>query len=272
MLGYVLQHPGRTIRAIASDPLALWETYREKRIQAREYDRPQPEYFADAEWERHLHERLGVPLPCHAVADFQERWKLAVGEIAGKGIDVGPDSFNGYNDGDGALVRAVWCLVHHLRPAYVVETGVARGLTSRFILEGLRTNNDGELFSIDLAPLDPAMKAQVGMAVGETLRERWTLLEGTSRRHLPRLLKRSAASTCSCTTAGTPKGTCASSWITPGPISGRGAPWWSTTSIPTGASNPSARRTRTIPGSCATPSRCGPTPAASTRRASSRSC
>jgi len=189
MLDYVLHHPGRALRALITDPAGLWDTLQDKIVEKREYARQQPQYAADPEWERHLHQALGVPMPCHATAEFAARWRLAVGAVRAKGIDVGPMSFHGYNDGDAALVRAVWCLVHHLRPAYVVETGVAHGFTSRFILEALNWNNDGELFSIDLPPLDSEMKKLIGIAVDESLRERWTLIEGSSRRFLPDLLK-----------------------------------------------------------------------------------
>ena len=56
----------------------------------------------------------------------------------------------GGDDGDRAQAEAIWCLVAHLRPATVVETGVAHGLTSRVILEGLHRNGNGHLWSVDL--------------------------------------------------------------------------------------------------------------------------
>lgn len=189
MLDYLVQHPGRAIRAIATDPLRVWDTLTDKIVEKREYSRPQPKYTADAKWERHLHEHLSVPMPCQVASEFRARWPLAVADVRAKGIDVGPASFNGFNDGDAAFVRAIWCLVRHLRPALVIETGVAHGFTSRFILEALAFNKDGELFSIDLPPLDPAKRAYIGVAVPERLRENWLLLEGSSRRHLPELLK-----------------------------------------------------------------------------------
>jgi hypothetical protein len=189
MLGYVLHYPGRAMRALATDPIGLWDTFHDRLVERREYKKPTPRYDADADWERRLHRILGAPWPCEAHTDFRARWPLVVGDVMAKGVDVGPESFNGYNDGDGALVRAIWCLVRHLRPWYVVETGVAHGFTSRFILEALERNGEGELHSIDLPPLDPAMRAQIGIAVDERLRDRWTLHEGSSRRVLPGLLK-----------------------------------------------------------------------------------
>lgn len=188
MLGYVLQHPGRAMRAIATDPLGLWDTFHDRIVERREYKKPTPRYEADVDWERRLHQLLGAPWPCQAIADFRYRWPVAVGDVAAKGINVGPESFAGYNDGDAAFVRAIWCLVRHLRPWYVVETGVAHGFTSRFILDALELNKEGALHSIDLPPLDPKMRLQVGIAVEERQKGRWTLHFGSSRRVLPGLL------------------------------------------------------------------------------------
>jgi cephalosporin hydroxylase len=105
---------------------------------------------------------------------------------------VGPFSFYEWNDGDAGFVRAIWCLIRHLRPAIVVETGVAHGMTSRFILEALETIGAGKLWSIDLPPLNPITRQEVGVAVRQTgvPVDRWTYIEGTSRRRLPALLSR----------------------------------------------------------------------------------
>jgi predicted O-methyltransferase YrrM len=106
-----------------------------------------------------------------------------------KGLEVGVGSFGGFNDGEPELVRAIWCLVRHLRPTNVVETGVARGISSRFILEALERNGVGRLWSIDQPPpLDPELHEQVGAAVNNRCRRRWSYIRGSSRRRLPGLL------------------------------------------------------------------------------------
>ena len=84
-----------------------------------------------------------------------------------KGRYAGPESFKGWNDGDAGFVRAIWLLVRCLRPRHVVETGVAHGLTSRFILEALEKNGDGHLWSIDRPPMEREWKAQIGIAVDD---------------------------------------------------------------------------------------------------------
>jgi len=86
-------------------------------------------------------------------------------------------------------VRAIWLLIRALRPNVVVETGVAHGMTSRFILEALERNGCGKLWSVDLPPFNPESRREVGVAVdGERLRRRWVYVAGTTRRRLPALL------------------------------------------------------------------------------------
>lgn len=92
-----------------------------------------------------------------------------------------------FQDGGNALAGLLWVLVRHLRPERVVETGVARGISSAFTLDALDRNGSGHLWSIDLPEL-AGRKEQVGVAVAPRLRPRWTYIRGASRRKLPSLL------------------------------------------------------------------------------------
>jgi hypothetical protein len=185
---YLLKHPVTGIADLAADPIETWTTVREAYAEGREERRPQYPYEPDLCWEQKLHETLGVPRPCDEAPKFAELWRQVMGELEAKGIRPGPESFQWWNDGDAGFVRAVWCLVRHLRPAKIVETGVAHGVTSRFILEALKRNGNGHLWSVDLPPLERSWRRQVGMAVGEGHSDRWTYIKGSSRRRLPRLL------------------------------------------------------------------------------------
>ena len=133
---------------------------------------------------------LDVPWPCDATADFNALWADVIGAMEKQGIRVGPMGFGMWNDGDAALVRAIWCLVTHSHPHTVVETGVGHGVTSRFVLEALERNGAGHLWSVDLPPLDPALRRQVGLAVAPNNHKHWTYIEGSSRRRLPSLLSK----------------------------------------------------------------------------------
>ena len=70
----------------------------------------------------------------------------------------------------------------------MVETGVAHGVTSRIVLEALERVGSARLWSIDLPAMDPTLHDEIGIAVPERLRGRWTNITGTSRRRLPGLL------------------------------------------------------------------------------------
>jgi predicted O-methyltransferase YrrM len=184
----MLRRQSIRVARIMADPVKAWTRFRE-RIELRvDYARPQFRYTPDPDWERQLHQRVGAPFPCEKSTGFRELWPRICARVAELGHSLGPESYLGWNDGDPELVRAIWCLVRHLKPAVVVETGVGHGFTTRFILEALERNAHGRLFSIDLPPADPAAAAQVGVAVDGFAPGRWQLIRGPSRRELPRLL------------------------------------------------------------------------------------
>jgi hypothetical protein len=187
-LRYFLRHPARAVAAIASEPLEVWTTLQESYVAQRERPVPSDLYRAEDGWDRRMHELLGVRWPCPATSEFTALWPEVIGELEAKGIRVGPETLQGWNDGDAGLVRAIWCLTRHLRPRNVVETGVLHGVTSRFILEALERNGSGHLWSIDKPPMERELHEQIGVAVDGRFRHRWTYIHGSSRRRLPGLL------------------------------------------------------------------------------------
>ena len=187
-LRYVLKHPVTAVKDLAEDPLEIWTTIRETYVAEREQSRSQCPYKSDNNWEPRLHGCLGLPWPCKSDSEFWSLWAEVVKELESKGVRAGPTSFLSWNDGDAALVRTIWCLIRLLRPKKIVETGVAHGVTSRFILTALERNGDGHLFSIDLPPLERAWRKQIAIAVGDNYTDRWSYIKGSSRRRLPALL------------------------------------------------------------------------------------
>ena len=164
-----LEHPVEGLdRVRGRMELALWG--------GKDFSHP-----VSADWERRLHEALGAPYPCGESKAFNELW-TSVDASADGGIGRG-------HDVDRAVARAAWCITRHLAPRRVVETGVARGLSTRVVLEALARNENGHLWSIDLPPVVEGWHRQVAALVPTALRERWTYVRGSSRRHLPRLLK-----------------------------------------------------------------------------------
>jgi hypothetical protein len=156
------------------------------RIERTKDGPPSPEsvgVVADEHWERHAHEIIGQPWPCIEAGKFGMVWD-ALSSSLNSGLALGAG-----HDADPALARAIWCLVRHLEPERIVETGVARGIVTSSVLHALEANGRGHLWSIDLPPLLPDWHAASGAAVPSALKARWTFLRGSSRRHLPRLLK-----------------------------------------------------------------------------------
>jgi len=87
-----------------------------------------------------------------------------------------------------SLANLCYALVRALRPATVLETGVAYGMSSSFIAKALSVNGEGELHSVDRPAVQPGVEDYIGALVPDQLRSRWTLHRGTSRRLLPHLL------------------------------------------------------------------------------------
>jgi predicted O-methyltransferase YrrM len=101
--------------------------------------------------------------------------------------------FFGFNMCMVLRAPTLYCLCRLLKPDVVVETGVADGFSSAFILCALEANNKGRLYSIDLPnQIGQEIKGgrQTGWLVPENLLDRWELLLGDSKIELPKLSAR----------------------------------------------------------------------------------
>jgi predicted O-methyltransferase YrrM len=104
----------------------------------------------------------------------------------------------------------LYSIVRTLRPHVMVETGVANGFSTAFLLLALKANGEGELHSIDLprevgkayepgtfyegtgrAGIPPGRES--GWLIPDELRDRWRLVVGRSQEQLPPLLRRLGA-------------------------------------------------------------------------------
>jgi hypothetical protein len=179
----------RAAKAIRADPYEGVERTVERLAEWRDEHRPAWPYETTEPCEAHLHRGIGEEWPCHEAGSFEEVWRVAMDELDARQLRVGRGAFGGWDDADIRLARLAWCLARHLRPRYVVETGVARGIVTRVVLEAFERNQRGRLWSIDLPPLlEPRLSGETAVAVPDTFRERWTLLRGSSRRLLPGLV------------------------------------------------------------------------------------
>lgn len=89
----------------------------------------------------------------------------------------------------------LYVLTRHYEPETVVETGVFHGASTLYVLEALRRNGHGHLYSVDVHPdqvdwWDPDVPAgyEPGWIVPESLEDRWTLRLGKAQTELEPLL------------------------------------------------------------------------------------
>jgi hypothetical protein len=188
---WVVKNSPQLLRTVPRDPVGAWLWAQEELTDRREHRRPQCSYEGDPYWENRLHGLIDAAWPCQHTLEFSVLWPRILAPFEANGTQIGRGAFAGWGDGEPGMLRAIWCLVRHLRPTNIVETGVARGFTSRVILEALERNQSGHLWSIDLPPVQaPELHAQIGAAVEDRLRPRWTFVRGTSRQRLPPLLRK----------------------------------------------------------------------------------
>lgn len=92
--------------------------------------------------------------------------------------------------GGAAFLEAIYAVVRLTRPQVLMETGVAHGYSSAVILQAIRDNGIGKLYSIDLPTFSRGAVAHTGGAIPAYLRSvsQWELALGPDRQRLPPLL------------------------------------------------------------------------------------
>ena len=176
----------RVARSMADEPVETLLYAPE--VLARQTDRPFP-YSVEEDWGPAFHRLIDQPWPCPEVDAAHGVLAEIAAALAAKGLAFGRYTYGLYSDADPGLGTATWCAVRHLKPDVVVETGVARGVTSRLALEAMSLNNKGHLWSIDLPhPYSPELHHETAAAIPGSIHPRWTYIRGSSRRRLRSLL------------------------------------------------------------------------------------
>jgi predicted O-methyltransferase YrrM len=175
--------PFEAVKAIARQPLASLDIliFEDARLaEGLSVDRGQI-----ARWRNDLTQRARLPQQLAA------RWRTGPGGT--------------YSGGDTTTVgnEVLYLFVRAVRPALVIETGVAAGFSSSYLLQGLTDNGTGRMISIDLPTTGPEGRIdhdgvrdrssvptadQTGFVVPDELRPRWELRLGDAREVLPRTL------------------------------------------------------------------------------------
>lgn len=118
-----------------------------------------------------------------ALGEIEGRTRRLLGEIRVS------DAFSQRWAADSLFARLCYLACRLTAPERVVETGVAYGVSSAYILKALERNGRGTLHSVDLPPLRREYERYWGVAVPAELRGGWYLHRGSSRRVLPVLLR-----------------------------------------------------------------------------------
>lgn len=119
-----------------------------------------------------------------ALAEIEERIRQNLQKISSEA------PFPLVHNGDLKLAHLCYAVCRATKPSVFVETGVAYGVTSSFILKALEINGSGKLYSVDRAPFVPRAAHFIGALIPEELRHNWQLHRGESKKLLPPLLSK----------------------------------------------------------------------------------
>jgi len=84
----------------------------------------------------------------------------------------------------------LYSLCRIVKPKIIVETGVAYGRSSSYILQALNDNKMGKLYSIDFTFRPWESKSMIGSAIPNNLKHRWEFIFGTSAEKLKPILNK----------------------------------------------------------------------------------
>jgi predicted O-methyltransferase YrrM len=176
------------MKAAAGNPALMWELVRkfcQRQCTADRHARRLDEYAAFVQAEIQAIAAVTSAMASDIDAVLQERDLHQVrDECAARAAaqGIGPYAWAGFAEVCYAICRLK-------RPRTVLETGVAFGWTSAFILAALEKNSDGHLHSIDLPAFRPGAERIAGAVIPDRLRHRWTLRLAPQSKAMPQVLE-----------------------------------------------------------------------------------
>ena len=89
-----------------------------------------------------------------------------------------------------SLSLFLYLLCNVTKPNVIVETGVAYGRSSSYILQALHENNKGKLYSIDSVFRPWESKQMIGSVIPNNIKNHWEFIFGTSSHELKKLFNK----------------------------------------------------------------------------------
>ncbi|MGI9036155.1 MAG: class I SAM-dependent methyltransferase [Pyrinomonadaceae bacterium] len=180
----------KLLSRLPKNPVGVYDELKVRRELRREHSKIsppsyQPEDFEKvvSEIERCLQQDLRGFLTESALAEIEETVRQNIEKISKTEIP-----FPLTHNGDPKLGKLCYIICRAIKPRVFVETGVAFGVTSSFILKALEVNNYGKLFSVDRPPAVRNAAEFIGALIPDELRRNWNLYRGESQKLLPALL------------------------------------------------------------------------------------
>jgi predicted O-methyltransferase YrrM len=126
-----------------------------------------------------LAERLSPKLWQEAMQEAEQINRECSQKLRSLGVDLG----------GGGAVPYLYFFTRFLRAQTIVETGVAAGYSSLAILEAIRKNGYGRLYSSDFPYFRLEKPEQyIGLVVDDDLKKDWTLLIEGDKENIPAIL------------------------------------------------------------------------------------
>lgn len=85
--------------------------------------------------------------------------------------------------------KFLYSIIRILKPTNIIETGVAYGTSSAYILKGLQDNGMGRLYSVDSVFRPWQSEEMIGSIIPENLKKNWNLVVGKSSEKLQEIFE-----------------------------------------------------------------------------------
>ena len=160
-------------------------------------DEPSTKLYDYGSQQSNLQEILNklVDIPAISILDAQKNTEYLRNHISNFFDKLEPENYPSkkkpypteysLDDNSGLFL---YMLCKTIKPDKIVETGVAYGLSSTYILQALKENGKGILYSIDSVFSPWQSKDMIGAAIPDELRSRWKLVFGSSSEKLKNVL------------------------------------------------------------------------------------